>query len=33
MNFYKNNDTRFEDEEKPDDLPENPMEKIFYGVW
>ena len=29
MNFYKNNNTRFEDEEKPDDLPENPMEKMM----
>jgi len=29
MNFYKNNNTRFEDEEKPDDMPENPMEKMM----
>ena len=29
MNFYKNNNTRFEDEEKPDGLPENPMEKMM----
>ena len=27
MNFYNNSNTRFEDEEKPDELPENPMEK------
>ncbi len=29
MNFYKNNNTRFEDEETPDNLPENPMEKMM----
>jgi len=29
MNFYKNNNTRFEDEEKPDGIPENPMEKMM----
>ena len=29
MNFYKNNNTRFEDEEKPDGVPENPMEKMM----
>ena len=35
MNLYaqhpadKNNNTRFEDEEKPDELPENPMEKMM----
>ena len=29
MNFYKNNNTRFEDDDKPDDLPENPMEKMM----
>ncbi len=29
MNFYKNNITRFEDEETPDGMPENPMEKMM----
>jgi ATP-dependent Clp protease, protease subunit len=29
MNFYKNNNTRFEDEETPDGMPENPMEKMM----
>ena len=29
MDFYKNNNTRFEDEEKPDGMPENPMEKMM----
>ena len=29
MNFYKNNNIRFEDEEKPDGVPENPMEKMM----
>ena len=29
MNFYKNNNTRFEDEEKPEGVPENPMEKMM----
>ena len=29
MNFYKNNITRFEDEEKPDGNIENPMEKMM----
>ena len=31
MNFYKNNITRFEDEDKPEGLPENPMEKMMSG--
>ena len=29
MNFYKNNNTRFEDEDKPEGSPENPMEKMM----
>ena len=29
MNFYKNNNTRFEDEDKPEATPENPMEKMM----
>ena len=29
MNFYKNNITRFEEEEKPDANIENPMEKMM----
>lgn len=33
MNFYKNNLTRFEQEEEPEiPLPENPMEKIMGGM-
>ncbi|HMK04100.1 MAG TPA: ATP-dependent Clp protease proteolytic subunit [Ferruginibacter sp.] len=32
MNFYKNNNIRFEDEDdSPKDLPENPMEKMMSG--
>ena len=32
MNFYNNNNIRFEDEEEtPKDLPENPMEKMMSG--
>jgi len=32
MNLYKNNITRFEEEEdKPETLPENPMEKMMSG--
>ena len=31
MNFYKNNFTRSEDEDKPEGLPENPMEKMMSG--
>ena len=31
MNFYKNNITRSEDEDKPEGLPENPMEKMMSG--
>lgn len=29
MNFYKNNNTRFEDDDKPEGSPENPMEKMM----
>jgi ATP-dependent Clp protease, protease subunit len=29
MNFFKNNNTRFEDDDKPEGLPENPMEKMM----
>ncbi len=29
MNLYKDNNTRFEDEEKPEGTPENPMEKMM----
>ncbi|MEO6843520.1 MAG: ATP-dependent Clp protease proteolytic subunit [Ginsengibacter sp.] len=33
MNFYKNNLTRFEQEEEPEvPIPENPMEKIMGGM-
>ncbi|MEO6837754.1 MAG: ATP-dependent Clp protease proteolytic subunit [Ginsengibacter sp.] len=33
MNFYKNNLTRFEDEEEPEiPVPENPMEKMMGGM-
>lgn len=33
MNFYKNNLTRFEQEEEPEaPVPENPMEKIMGGM-
>lgn len=33
MNFYKNNITRFEDEEEPEiPVPENPMEKMIGGM-
>ena len=28
MNFYKSNNPRFEDENKPEGTPENPMEKM-----
>lgn len=31
MNLYKNNNTRFEEEEKPEVSPENPMEKMMSG--
>jgi ATP-dependent Clp protease protease subunit len=31
MNLYKNNITRFEEEEKPEGSPENPMEKMMSG--
>jgi len=31
MNLYKNNNTRFEEEEKPEGTPENPMEKMMSG--
>ena len=31
MNFYKKNFTRSEDEDKPEGLPENPMEKMMSG--
>ena len=31
MNLYKNNTTRFEEEEKPEGSPENPMEKMMSG--
>ncbi len=29
MNFYKNNNIRFEDDDKPEVMPENPMEKMM----
>ena len=29
MNFYKNNNTRFDDDDKPEGTPENPMEKMM----
>jgi ATP-dependent Clp protease protease subunit len=29
MNFYRNNNTRFEDDDKPEGSPENPMEKMM----
>jgi len=29
MNFYKNNNTRFEEEDKPESTTENPMEKMM----
>ena len=29
MNFYRNNVTRMDDEDKPDVQPENPMEKMM----
>lgn len=29
MNFYKNNNTRFEDDDAPEASPENPMEKMM----
>ena len=29
MNFYKNNNIRFEDDDKPEATPENPMEKMM----
>ncbi len=29
MNFYNNNNTRFEDDDKPEGLPDNPMEKMM----
>ena len=29
MNFYKNNNTRFEDDDKPEGISENPMEKMM----
>lgn len=33
MNFYKNNLTRFEDEDEPEiPVPENPMEKMMGGM-
>jgi ATP-dependent Clp protease, protease subunit len=31
MNFYSNNRIRFEEEENPKELPENPMEKMMSG--
>ena len=31
MNLYKNNTTRFEEEEKPEGSTENPMEKMMSG--
>ena len=31
MNFYSNNRIRFEEEETPKELPENPMEKMMSG--
>ena len=31
MNFYSNNRIRFDEEENPKELPENPMEKMMSG--
>ena len=31
MNFYKKDNIRFEDDDKPEALPENPMEKMMSG--
>lgn len=31
MNFYNNNRIRFDEEENPKELPENPMEKMMSG--
>ncbi|MFN8250651.1 MAG: ATP-dependent Clp protease proteolytic subunit [Ferruginibacter sp.] len=31
MNFYSNNRVRFDEEENPKDMPENPMEKMMSG--
>ena len=31
MNFYSKNSIRFDEEENPKELPENPMEKMMSG--
>jgi ATP-dependent Clp protease, protease subunit len=31
MNFYSNNNIRFDEEETPKEMPENPMEKMMSG--